>query len=319
MAHQWGSNFDWTRIVHITRAGHQPLAHSPLWTGGESLIGAVLFDDRRVHALSDGYAIERTSAPARYHPIEMYAMGKLDASEVPDFSVFSEQGQFSADTSTSPDVGTLLTGDAQHVSISDVIRIHGTRTGPSPSTWRRALVVVSRERLVSQREMDFWNFFGVRLADRSESNFQTFNGFASFRISTHNTVRLTTAIHPLNQPDLPEVLDAASNSLGSQDWRGISFSEPVRTRFSPSQSVTLTGRIVATDPVDFNQIVVVFRKVDDSEPVRFYGDVRRSGDFAVTLRFTDSQRGLYSMGVGLFWPNSGSQFPRSTLSTVVVQ
>ena len=128
-----------------------------------------------------------------------------------------------------------------------------------------------------------------------------------------------TKTHPLNQPELPEVLDTASSSLGSQDWRGISFSEPVRTRFSPRQSVTLTGRVVATDPVDFNQILLVFRTVDDSEPVRFYGDVRRSGDFAVTLQFTDSQRGRYSMGVGLFWPNSGSQYPRSTLSTVVVE
>jgi hypothetical protein len=167
--------------------------------------------------------------------------------------------------------------------------------------------------------MDFWNFFGARLADRSESNPSTFNGYASFLVSTNKTVTLTTAIHPLNEPELSEVLDTGGNSLGSQDWRGVSFSESVRTRFSPDQSVTLTGRVTATDPVDFNQVVVVFRRVDDSEPVRFAGEVRRSGDFAVTVRFTDSQRGQYSMGVVLFWPNSAAQFPRSTLSTVVVQ
>src|SRR5437870_4672085 len=45
MAHQWGSDFDWTRIAGISRAGHQPTAHAPLWTGGETLIGAVLFGD----------------------------------------------------------------------------------------------------------------------------------------------------------------------------------------------------------------------------------------------------------------------------------
>ena len=41
MAHQWGSDFDWTRIAGITRAGHQPASHAPLWTGGDTLIGAV--------------------------------------------------------------------------------------------------------------------------------------------------------------------------------------------------------------------------------------------------------------------------------------
>ena len=35
MAHQWGSDFDWTRISGIARAGHQPAAHAPLWTGGK--------------------------------------------------------------------------------------------------------------------------------------------------------------------------------------------------------------------------------------------------------------------------------------------
>ena len=89
-------------------------------------------------------------------------MGKLDAAQVPDFAVFQDQAQFAADTSSSPAVGTRLNGDAQPVSIQDVIRIHGERRGPSPSIWRRALVVVSRDDLASQREIDQWNFFAQR-------------------------------------------------------------------------------------------------------------------------------------------------------------
>src|SRR5262249_46352849 len=87
MAHQWGSDFDWTRIAGISRAGHQPTAHAPLWTGGETLIGAVLLGDRRVAGSIGSYAIEQTPAPASYHPIERYSMGILKAEEVPDFSV----------------------------------------------------------------------------------------------------------------------------------------------------------------------------------------------------------------------------------------
>jgi hypothetical protein len=319
MAHQWGSNFDWTRIANVTRAGHYPSAHAPLWTGGETLIGAVLFADRRVRTLADGYDIERTPAPVRYHPIEMYAMGQRAASDIPDFSVFSDQAQFSADTASSPSVATRLQGDAQRVSIYDVIRIHGNRAGPAPSAWRRALIVVSRDQLASQREMDFWNFAAQRLADRSQSNPPTYSGYASFRLATQNTVTLTTAIHPLNQPALPEVLDTATNTFGALDWRDVSFSGPVRSRFVAGESVALTGRVTATDPVDFQQISVVFYKADVSESVRFSGEVRRSGDFTVNVQFTDAHRGQYSMGVYLFWPNSGPQYSRSTLSTVTVQ
>jgi hypothetical protein len=52
---------------------------------------------------------------------------------------------------------------------------------------------------------------------------------------------------------------------------------------------------------------------------RFDGDVNRTRDFAVTLRFRDSDRGQYAMAAYLFWLNSGSQFPRATLSTFSVE
>jgi hypothetical protein len=57
----------------------------------------------------------------------------------------------------------------------------------------------------------------------------------------------------------------------------------------------------------------------DGNRLRFDGDVNRSRDFAVTLRFRDSDRGQYTMAAYLFWPNSGTQFPRTTLSTFTVE
>ena len=150
-----------------------------------------MFDDRRVRAVADGYDIEHTTAPARYHAVEMYAMGKRQPSEVPDFSVFSDQAQFSPDTAASP--------------------------------------------------------------------------------------------------------------------------------FLVGESVTVTGRVAATDPVDFNQSGVGFYKADNSPIVIFYGEVKRSGDFAVSVRFNDSQRGQYAMAVYLYWKDSGTQYPRSSASTITVE
>jgi hypothetical protein len=315
MAHQWGSHFDWTRIAGITRAGWNPSSHAPLWTGGETLIGSVLFDDRRVRAGMSGYEIERTPGPARYHPIELYSMGVIGPEQVQDFAVFADQAQFGT-TVTSPAAGTPVAGEARPVSISDVIREHGRRTGPSPSVWRRATVLVSRDRLVSQREMDYWNFFAQRLADRMQSNPPTYDGFAPFRVATRNLVSLSTLIQPLSGSALPEELDTSAPAFGVAEWRGVTFASPVPTHFRVGD-VTLNGRVTATESVDFDDIALVLSKADGSK-LRFDGDIRRSGDFAVTLRFRDQDRGQYSMSVNLFWPNSGPQFPRTTLSTITI-
>jgi hypothetical protein len=47
--------------------------------------------------------------------------------------------------------------------------------------------------------------------------------------------------------------------------------------------------------------------------------VNRTRDFTVSIRFTDTQRGSYSLSNYLFWSGSGSQYPRSSLSTFVVE
>jgi hypothetical protein len=319
MAHQWGSNFNWTRIAGIARAGHQPTAHSPLWTGGETLIGAVLFGNRRVRTTADGFSIERTPAPIHYHPIELYSMGQLASGDVPDFLVFNEQGQFNADNVSTPDVGTAVIGQTTRVSMADVIRIHGTREGPVPTQWRRATVLVSRDHLATQEEMDYWNFFAQRLADRHERGMPTGTGFATFRLATKNAISLSTLIEPLQQSALPQSLETDQPAFGPTDWRDVRFAGPVSTRFGVGDMVTLIGRVTATDAVDFNAITAVFYQHNGGDPVRFNGEVRRSGDFAINVRFTDSQRGQYDIGMVLFWPNSGPQYARTYLSGVTVE
>jgi hypothetical protein len=319
MAHQWGSDFDWTRIANITRAGHQPAAHSPLWTGGETLLGAVLYANRRVRTDGDGFTIERTPAPIHYHPIELYSMGQLAASDVPDFFVFNDQAQFSADAASTPDAGTAVTGQTTRVSIADVIRIHGTRQGPAPARWRRATVVVSRDHLATQEEMDYWNFFAQRLADRQERAMPNGIGFVTFRLATKNTMRLSTLIEPLQQPALAQSLETDQPAYGPTDWRDVRFAAPVSTRFQAGDMVTLTGQVTATDAVDFNSIATVFYPRDGGDPVRFYGDLRRSRDSTINVRFTESQRGRYDLGTVLFWPNSGPQYARTYLSGVTVE
>ena len=318
MAHQWGSDFDWPRIAGIARAGHQPNAHSPLWTGGETLIGAVLLGDRRVAVSTGGFTIEQTPPPASFHPLERYSMGLLTADQVPDFDVFVDQAQFDATTSTSPPVGTPVQGETRPVSMADVIRVHGPRIGPAPTVWRRATVLVSRDRLASQAEMDYWNFFAQRLGDRNGAGRSTYNSFVSFPRATGKAIALQTAIVPKTQAALDQQLDTDTPAFGRSDWRGVTFGAPVPSRFVTNQPVTVTGHVTAPDRSDFNEVALVFFTVN-STSVDFRGTVSRSGDFTVPIRFTDAQRGAYQLGVYLFWPGSGSQHPRSTVSTIAVE
>ena len=319
MAHQWGSDFDWTRIAGISRAGHQPTAHAPLWTGGETLIGAVLFGDRRVATSNGGFTIEQTPPPATYHPIERYSMGVLTPDRVPDFAVFANQDQFDSTNATSPTIGTAVQGDILTVSIADLIKVHGPRTGPTPSTWRRATVLISQNRLASQAEMDYWNFFAQRLADRNGASRPTYGNFVSFWRATAKAVTLQTAVTPLNNPSLDEQLDTDTPMFGPSDWRGVTFATPIPSRLTINQTVLVSGHITAPDRADFSQIGLGFWLVNATTPVNFSSTISRSGDFSVPIRFTDSQRGAYQLSVYLFWPGSGSQYPRSSLSTITVE
>lgn len=122
-------------------------------------------------------------------------MGAITADQVPAFDVMEDQQQF-GETTVSPPIGTPIKGGARHVTIDDVIREHGPRFGPVPKAWRRALVYVSRDRLASAAEMDYWNFYAQRLGDRGQANLPAYDGYVPFRTATRNVLPLSTAIQP---------------------------------------------------------------------------------------------------------------------------
>ena len=100
------------------------------------------------------------------------------------------------------------------------MREHGVRTGPSPAAWRRATVLVTRDRLATQPEMDYWNFFAQRLAGGPSADAPTVSGYVPFRAATNNLMSLSTALRPLGAEPLPESLDPATTPFGPRDWAG---------------------------------------------------------------------------------------------------
>ncbi len=344
VAHQWGNYMKWDLIASITRAGHQPTSHAPLWSERETMIGAVLEETRRVKRSAaaaffpiplDGseFEIERTPAPVKYHPIEMYAMGKLAQDQVPSLNIFEDQGQFDKDTSSAPDPGKKLKGGVKTVTINDVIREHGTRSGPSPSEWRRATVLVSRSALASQEEMSFWNFYAQRIEDRERLGVTSYSGVVGFDAATENKVDLKTDINPRaaalwgtagqairSAVKIDQPLDVSFPKFGTKDWRGVEFDNPVPSRYVAGERVTISGRITATDRSDFSSVLLWYYKYGGSSSDAVSVWATPSGNrFTASVNFTDAQKGLYNLYVVLFWPDSGSQYARTIVTPVVVQ
>ncbi|HEV8398068.1 MAG TPA: hypothetical protein VGQ37_27520 [Vicinamibacterales bacterium] len=319
LAHQWGGYIDWSRLTGITRAGASPTSHDPLWTQGETLLGGPLSASRKVVPAEGGWQIGLATAPARFHPFTMYAMGLLSKEQVPAVDLFQEQGQFGATFTATPAVGAAVTGATRSATVFNVIGMIGERSGPVAREWHRAVIVVS-EQLLTAREMDYWTFYASRLEDPLQTGVVGYDGAGSFDAATGWGVDLRTWIRPLRASALDESFDVDTRSFDKDDVRGVEFDYLVSSHYPVGQRVSWTGLVKAADRSDVSQILIVLRKYGGSgPPIRFSGAISARSTFEVTGSFDESQRGVYQMEVYLFWPAAGPQYSRSNLSPIVIE
>jgi hypothetical protein len=320
ISHQWGSYIDWTRLTGLTRAGHQPTAHDPLWASGETFLGAVLSPYRRVRQGSAGWQIEQTQAPTRMHPYSLYAMGHLPKEQVPEITLFDEQAQFEVTSASSPAVGRAVAGTTRTATIYNVIGMLGERSGPVDTAWHRATLIVSRDRLLSQREMDYWTFAARRLEDPNGLGVVGYDGVASLEVASGNRIDLRTDIRPLSAGALAETFEVDYPTLGRHDWRDVVFDNDVRTHYRIGERVRWSGVVATRDRSDINSILIRFWKSGGTttDAIRVQAPVSSSSSFIAETQFQPGQAGTYLMEVFLFWPGSGTQFSRAALSPIVV-
>lgn len=266
IGHQWGDRLNWGEIAGITGMGHQPNSHTPLMHPGETLIGAVLRPGVRVADDPEtGWTIERTTGLRRYHPLMLYKMGYLEANEVPEMMVFSDQGQFNPDRASAPAPGTLVEGDAVRVHINDVIASAGIRSGPTRRTWRRATIVVS-DRLLSAREMDYWNFYAARLEVRTGVNNRY--GDATWHEATYGRGVLRTRLAPkegMAQAAPPGKVTGLP--IARNDFVGFELDEDLPTTWNVGDVIEITFAPLRDDVFAIHGSVALW-KPGDEEPIR---------------------------------------------------
>lgn len=332
IGHQWVDYWDWTAITGgIERKGWAPAGHTPLLFPGEVLLGAVLRPIRRVAAAAGGgagddggaetaYVIERTPAPSLYHPTTLYRMGLVGPEEVPEMVVFEDQGQFSEESATAPDIGAAVEGAGRRVHVNDVIAQHGTRSGPVDSSWRRVTVVVSRSELISVEEMSYWNFFAARHAARS--GVTTFGGMPSFYEATGGRVPLETAVEwpsgyrIVNNPPL-QVSDAP---IDPGEFRGVRLGEPIPGAMTAGERMTFAGRLVSDDAPDVVEVCVRQSHIggppdDEGNPVRVVTacDQPAGNRFSIPLAF--DRTGRYSLQMRIATRADDAAEPNETYSS----
>tara|TARA_B100001123_G_C15342516_1_gene1035595 strand:- start:3141 stop:4910 length:1770 start_codon:yes stop_codon:yes gene_type:complete len=311
--HQWADFFDVAEMAGYDCGGHQCSSHMPLLFPRENYVGAVLEETRRVRRVGgDVYEIQRTPNPGIQHPLHKYAMGHANAGSVPNLVVFEDQEQF-GDSSSSPDPGTELTGNSQIVAMSDILGTHGPRTGPVMARWRRALVVISPAgTLLSQKEMNYWNFYAKRMGENQ--NTTSYHGIPSFFRASGNKMRLRTDIDARNYPKITKGFQTVFRNYGRTDWRGVTFDAAVRSRYLVNANYTFSGRVTLTDQP--YHVILIIAEMADGTQERFQGNIVGQR-FSVTGKFL--KRGNYRLRVFLFYPGSGSQYQSTGVSGVIVK
>ncbi|HLG58596.1 MAG TPA: hypothetical protein VI485_24845 [Vicinamibacterales bacterium] len=320
ISHQWGAYIDWTRLTGLTRAGHQPSSHDPLWADGETITGAVLAPTRRVRRGAAGWVIEQTPAPIRFHPYALYAMGLIAKESVPQITLFDEQGQFDPRTSSTPNAGVAVTGLTRTATIFNVIGMIGERSGPVDSEWHRATVIVSRDRLLTQAEMDYWTFSARRLEDPNGLGVVGFDGAGSFEVANGRGIDLHTDIRPLTAPAFVESFDVDYPRFGQRDWRDVVFDSEVPSHYRVGDRIQLSGVVNARDRSDINTIIIRLWKSGGTtaDAIQVQAPVSSRSSFVADIPIEGSRAGVYEMEVFLFWPGSGTQFSRAALSPIVI-
>jgi hypothetical protein len=193
------------------------------------------------------------------------------------------------------------------------------RSGPVDTEWHRAIVVISRQ-LLSEREMNYWNFFAQRTEDPNQSGVYSYDGFGSFDSATGRLIDLRQDIRPRNGERLDQRLEVDFPALGHDDFRDVRFEAAVPTVYRTGRSYRWSGQLLSPDRGDYSQILLRLWKyggtAEDAVLVR--APISSSGSFQLEHQFREAEKGRRTMEVFLFWPGSGSQFPRAIAGPVTI-
>ena len=323
--HQYGEHSKVWDSLHppLERRGLAPSGHTPLLFPGAVTYGAVLYGNRRVTRFRsagrpDRFQIAPTLPLVRYHPLTLYRMGLVPASAVPDMLVFRDQGQFGGAWNVSPAPGTVVKGGTTAVTINDLLAADGARRGPAVRRIRRAIVFVSRGRLVPKAQMDVLNYFARRLG--TSSGVTSWDRYPSFAEATRGRATMTTRIRPRGRPAARLGPAGRCAKVGRRALVGVRLDREVGGCLRTGDTLRVSGRLTLSDRRDYDTVCIRFRRYPDAgERDRIFECARldRRNRFALEATLPVGRPGGYMMEVFAWWPGSGWQAPLTSYTGAI--
>ena len=301
----------------LDRRGWQSDAHTPLLYPDSVTYGAVLNADVRVRRVRragqpNRFEIEPSLPLVRYHPLTLYRMGLLRAAALPRLLVVRRQGQFDEEGSSSPESGTVVVGPRAAVTVNDLMAADGVRRGPAARRIRRAIVYVSRGRLLPKSQMDVLNHFARRVG--MSSGVTSWSRYPSFAEATGGRATMTTGIRPRGrQADLTSSGGRCAR-VGTRALVGVRLDRQVGGCLQAGDTLQVAGRLTLSDRSDYDTVCLKFTRYPDSgDEDRLFECARldRRNRFVVQARFPAGRPGGYTMEAFAYWPGSGGQYPLS--------
>ncbi|MBI3402012.1 MAG: fibronectin type III domain-containing protein [Acidobacteria bacterium] len=269
-------------------------AHSPISADRESAVSNRMGPWMRILASPAG-AWQGAVAPTpwRYHPLTLYAMGRLPKEQVPDITLFDDQTQYVSLA------GQAVTGTFKTRSIYDIIGVHGERRGPVVGDeLSQAVVLVSARGLATQREMDYWNYFAQRIEDPNHTGVFGENGDGSFDITTG--IDLKTDVRPKNGAPIPGDHAVDLRPFGATDIYGLILDSPFPGEFKTGVETHIVGTVMdsSTTSVWFRVNFSNFTN-QSASLLDVTAPVASSGRFDAALKFPSESGGVYGIVVTL--------------------
>lgn len=243
-AHQWGFFFDLFAVAGIENTGADACGrgeHLPLVADQPSYLSSCLYPPLRIEKRGGGWMLSEAPTPPYFHPFQMYAMGLLAPEEVPPLFLAKKQGY-----PRSMRAGRRVQGQFVRVTIEDLIAHYGERSGPrAPASWRRAIILVSNDRLLSKKEMAWYNFFARRVSDPEVTGVTDVGGLPSLEFASRGMMDLRTEIRPRNHRRLTGNFKVSYPKLGKRDIRGLVLDRQLGSRILAGKPTVLSGRVVS--------------------------------------------------------------------------
>ena len=298
--HQWGFRFDLFEVAGVEPAGSEECrglgGHTPIVADRPSLMSHCLntngdrYPNLRIVRRGDDWVLAAPGRPLTYHPLQLYAMGLVPKEEVPPVWLRLRQDR---PRPTRP--GTRVTGEFVEVTIDEIIATYGERRGPAaPSILRRAIIVVSPERLLPARDLAWFNFFARRISDPEVTGIENLDLTPSMEYATMGRIDLRTEIRPRHHRQVTGDFPVSYPRVGRRDLVGLRLDRPLATRYRVGREYVVAGRVEVDGTHEQVRIRLGSRD--------FHGEIGADRRFAVVIEPRAGDRGPQWMTVALAKP-----------------